>query len=421
MIKHFIWVWVFYWIAFAFLPVSSLYTSVGEAFLLQLTFLVLVLFGFSWSWLAGVHYRAPMCGTRTPKSLHKAIQLSLIFSSVGTLCIIYDKIAIQGIDYSQGVAVAREAWRKEGIEREGGISSVFSMLGYLLSSGYYVAAVLLVAFGESLKRSFLYKGIFLVFILLMANSVLAGGRSNVLLVTVFVAGAITAVSGWSYRSIFPSKGLRSSVFVLVLFSFFYVLYVFSERAEATGIDVSAYVKHFLPYLGLRLAPWFSEASGNGVLFDIINLLVLALSYITHSLATAAGIIENGPGDKVIVFLHPLNILNKLGIVARPDSSWFLSGRFPSLPAALFYQFGLFGFIVVSIFVGFLSAAARYFYIAFPSSIVAMSFYLMMYSILIISPLLLAIDFMSFPFVMFSFFLVAVISSASKFITRSLKF
>ncbi|QTN40173.1 hypothetical protein [Marinobacter salsuginis] len=419
MIRHFIWIWIFYWAAAAFLPASSLYESVGEAFLLQLIFLILVLLGFSWSWLAEVPDRSPICGTRKPKSLQRAIQISLIFSSIGTLCIIYDKIAIQGIDYSQGVAVAREAWRKEGVERGGGISSIFSILGYLLSSGYYVAAVLLVAFGENLKKPFLYKGILLVFILLMVNSVLAGGRSNVLLVTVFVAGAITAVSGWSYRSLFPSKGLRSSVLLLALFSFSYVLYVFSERAEATGIDISAYVKHFLPYLGLKIDPWFSEISGSGVFFDVINLLVLALSYITHSLSTAAGIIENGPGDKVIVFLHPLNILSKLGVIGRPDSSWFLYGRFPSLPAALLYQFGHFGFFVISILIGFLSAIARCIYLSFPSSIVAISFYLMMYSVLIISPLLLAIDFMSFPFVMFSFFLVAMILKLNNLIKRSL--
>ena len=52
----------------------------------------------------------------------------------------YDKLFIQKIDYSAGLAFAREEWRQLGEEREGQASSIFSVIGYLLGSSYYVAA-----------------------------------------------------------------------------------------------------------------------------------------------------------------------------------------------------------------------------------------------------------------------------------------
>jgi len=185
--------------------------------------------------------------------------------------------------------------------------------------------------------------------------------------------------------------------------------VFSERAEATGIDASVYVRNFLPYLGLELSPWFSDWLDSGFISNTGSLLLLAASYITHSFATTAAIIEHGVGDKLIIFIHPMNILNKLDLLARPDSAWFLAGRFPSLPAALFYQYGAFGFSVFSLLIGFFSGVVKYLYLYRPGNIILLSLYLMMYSVLIISPLLLAIDFMSFPFVMVSFLLVFSLS------------
>jgi len=405
MIKHFLYIWSVYWITVIVLPVTSVYTEVLSAFFLQLLFVVLVLGGYSWFWTTSNFGSPPIWGQFSPQNLRWMIHFSIWLSVVGTSCLIYDKIAIQGIDYSQGVAVAREEWRKQGVAREGGISSIFSVFGYLLSSGYFVAAILLVFGGNRLKKSMRYRVLVMVFLLLMLNSVLAGGRSNVLLLAVFVAGTITSVTGWSYKELFSSKFLRSLVVLFLLASFSYLLYVFSERAEATGIDAAAYVERFLPYLGLETSPWFGDWLSSGLVSGVVSHLVLAASYISHSFATTAAIFDHGLGDKTIVFLHPMNILHKLNVVGRPDSSWFLAGRFPSLPGALFYQFGAFGFAVTSLFIGFLCALANHLYLERPASILMLNFYLMMYSVLAISPILLAVDFMSFPFVFTAFILV----------------
>ncbi|WP_346060525.1 O-antigen polymerase [Halomonas salifodinae] len=404
MIKHFICSWLFYWLLVFLIPASSVYDLWMPAFFLQLCFIFLVLIGYSWFWFAS-NARPPEWGARILENSEKMIYVSLILSVIGTASLIYDKIIIQNIDYSQGIAVAREMWRKEGGQREGGVSSIFSALGYLLSSSYYVSAVLLIVNGKRLMASFIYKVSFLIFFLLMVNSVLAGGRSNLLLIMVFVFGAVSAVPGWSYKTMFASKALRGSIFVLLVISSFYLLYVFSERAEATGIDATSYVKNFLPYLGLKLNPWFSDKLNSGLLSSLFSLIALAISYITHSFSTVSAILDHGPGDKVIIFLHPVNIVYKLGLISRPDGLWFLSGRFPSLPGALYYQFGVLGFVVFSLLIGFLGGVSKVFYIFKPCSLVALGFYLMMYGVLVVSPLLLVVDFMSFPFVMFSFFMI----------------
>ncbi|MGR7920569.1 hypothetical protein ACU6RQ_05580 [Zobellella denitrificans] len=404
MIKSFLFIWIGYWLIVLLLPVNSLYPDVHSAFFLQFSFVFFVLLGYFWFEMVQATPKAPVWGSRVPHDVYLMIKISLYLSLVGTLFLLFDKVFVQGIDYSNGVAVAREAWRMEGVAREGRVSSIFSVIGYLLSSGYFVAAILFVLAGKNFHSSVRYKIVLAVFILLMVNSILAGGRSNVLLLGAFVFATITSLKGWSFKGLFASRFISMSAFISLAILFSYLLYVFSSRAKMTGVSVVTYVDGFLPYLGLELSPWFSDLVGSGIVSNISSLLVLSASYISHSFTTTAAIIEHGPGEKVIVFLHPMNILYKLNLVAKPDSSWFLAGRFPSLPGALFYQFGIFGFFVFSFLTGFLSGVVKFFHFSKPESIFFLSLNLMMCVILILSPILLAVDFMSFPFVFLSFFM-----------------
>lgn len=417
MIKHFLFVWLFYWSLVFLLPATSTYSAVTFAFALQLLFVFFVIVGYSWS---GINLNARKLfqwNQQAPRNTDWMIRALLWLSFIGTVSLIYDKIVIQGIDYTQGIAVAREAWREKGIARDGGISSIYSILGYLLSSGYFVAAVLLLLGGKAINTKKRYKILLAIFMLLIVNSAITGGRSNVLLLLVFILGTMTTVSGFSYKELFANRFLRLLMLFILFFSFSYVLYVFSERANATGIEASAYLKQFLPYLGLELNTSFIEFMGSGIISNLLSLLVLSASYLSHSFATTAAIMEYGTGDKIILFTHFMNILHKLQLVDRLDSSWFLTGRFPSLPGALFYQFGAFGFAVTSVFIGFLSGLSKCFYLYKPSSIIFLMFYLIMYSVLIVSPLGLAIDFMSFPFVILSFLLISFLNLLLNFMRK----
>ena len=118
MLRHLVVVWLLYWGVVALLPVHSIYPATFEAFLLQLAFVLLVA-GAMWSTqsLFGVR-RMPLAGAATVAHVHRVIRLALGLSLVGLAALMYDKLFIQGIDYSEGVVYARHnlRWATSGLE-----------------------------------------------------------------------------------------------------------------------------------------------------------------------------------------------------------------------------------------------------------------------------------------------------------------
>jgi hypothetical protein len=136
------------------------------------------------------------------------------------------------------------------------------------------------------------------------------------------------------------------------------------------------------------------------------MIVLGISYVTHSFATVAGIVVAPSEDKTILFVHLISILHKLGLADPPDADWFLSGRFPSLPGALLHQYGLWGLVLGSIAVGVLTACAAVWSARRPAALLPLGCMVMAGAVLVLSPALLAFDFLSFPFVIASFAILA---------------
>jgi len=386
----------------------SIYPATGEAFLLQVTFVTLVLAGYGMAHVIMKVPAVPRWGEADVLDSKSIIHAALILSIVGTAFLIYDKIYIQGIDYSQGIAFAREEWRRMGEYRDGEISSIFSVLGYLFSSGYFVAGVLTVAVKGGLSQRFRFFSLLCVFLLLMINSLISGGRSNVLLLVTLLSAAMSSQYGWNFRGFINGRFARIVVSAMILLAAAYTLYVFYERAEASNLTAVEYVTGFLPYLGLEIDGWYLDVLAEDSLVSLSAIFVLAMGYITHSFSTTAAIIDGIQEDKVIVFLHAMNIFNKLGLVAPPDSSWFLAGRFPSLPGALWYQYGVLGVFFGGFFLGVGCALAKYMFVVRASRIVPLALYVASYAVLVLSPMLLVMDFMSFPFVILSFVQVAVL-------------
>ena len=419
MVKNFIFVWIFYWFLVLLVPIESIYNPVIQAFLLQLFFVFTVLLGYVCFGLYRPYAIMSLADWNDDKLLKyfcNVICISLIMSLVGTLFLVFDKVVVQGIDYSKGIAFAREAWRKAGEERDGQVSSIFSVLGYLLSSSYFVAATSLMIIGKFVSRFNFLKFSVCVFILLMVNCLLTGGRSSILLIVVFLFAAKSLIRDWSLKKITQNNILYMTILLLTLTCVLYILYVFDQRASASGVSVSVYLDNFLPWLGLRLS--FSGLENSDDFFsNMFALLILAISYITHSFSSTAAIIAHGEGNAVIAFVYPMKLLHKLHLIPPQNVEWFLAGKFPSLPGALFYQFGLLGFIIMSFIIGFFSGLAKQLVFSRPYNLIFLCFYFSMYSILILSPLLLAVDFLSFPFVVISFIgvnLIAIIATKVKF-------
>ena len=408
MPKHFFGVWLIYWAVIALLPVHSIYPATTEAFALQCTFVALVLVSYTLTHAILGKPGLPVAGRFDLSTTPTLIRIALGMSIIGFFFLTYDKVYIQGIDFSDGIAVAREEWRRGGEEREGQVSSIFSVMGYLMGSGYYVAAVLAVTQVRVLsarKRVWVLLGSFM---LLMANSAITGGRSNVLLIAVFILGALAARGGLNLRKLFDTQAQRRTVIVAAGLALAYTLFIFYQRAQASDVSALEYALDFLPFLGLEADEWYRSLMEGSIASSLSAILVLAVSYVTHSFATVATIIDAPTEEKTIMFLHIRGILNKLGLVNPPDGDWFLAGRFPSFPGALWHQYGGIGFVFGSLLLGVISAFANAWTARQPARLLPLGVFVMVYGVLLLTPALFAADFLSFPFVAAAFVLISVV-------------
>jgi oligosaccharide repeat unit polymerase len=415
MARSFVAVWLLYWLAIALLPVHSIYPGTFVAVMLQLEFVVIVLTGIAITRLLVGERALPRPDCYEIPTANKLIQIALWMSVIGTLCLIYDKVFVQGIDYSNGIAVAREEWRQLGEDRDGNASSIFSMLGYFFGSAYYVAIVLAVTQIGVVSPKLRMKSLLVAFVLLMINSAITGGRSNLLLVAVFVLAAFGARKGLALFNVIPRESQRLPIKPALLLGFAlllglaYAVMIFYQRAEAGESDALNYAIEFLPFLGLEASDEYLGWLDDSAISSLSAMLVLTISYVTHSFATVAAIVDSNPENKTILFLHLAGIASKLGLIAPPDGDWFLAGRFPSVPGSLLYQFGWLGFICGSLILGMLSEFCRSWASKRPDRLMPLGSYVMAHATLLLTPALFAVDLLSFPFVFGSFVQLAVIN------------
>jgi hypothetical protein len=404
MISRFLKVWSAYWLVVLLLPVSSIYHGTVQAFVLQVSFVFLVA-GTIFFVLSVTGFR------RMPSTLSVTIYraetlawLAIVLSMVGLTLLLYDKVYVQGIDYTDGIAVAREEWRRQGLMRDNRASSIISALGYIFGSFYFVAATLTILEKEKIRSGSRIVILLISFMFLLMNSILTGGRSSILLFLAFLYAATGIYRGIRLRDLIRRPSQRALLQGLLAVAIIYVVTVFYFRADAAGGGgIEYYVLTFFPYLGLQADPWFEEFSRTSRWGGLSSVIAITLSYITHSFSTVAAIVDHGVEDKTIIFIHIAGLLSKVGLIEQPDSAWFLAGRFPSVPGALWLQFGAAGFVIGSFFLGIIAALARIWVVGSPESILAIGANLCMEAVLILSPAAFAADFLSFPFVAFAFF------------------
>ena len=408
MKKNFLSAWLIYWTSVFLIPVTSIYPARIEAFYLQLVFVVLVLTAYYFVTFILNFRRVPRSeSANIPRSL-ALIKLALTMSLLGFIFLVYDKIYIQGIDYSNGVALAREQWRQLGEDRGDQASSVFSLMGYLFGSAYYVAAVLAITQINVLSATQRFVILAACFLMVMANSAITGGRSSILLFGAFIIGAIASGGGLRFRDISGGRIQRWIAILGISSAAWYTASIFSQRADASMLDGTEYLLEFLPFLGLAPAEWFADLLNAGVLSSASAILVLAASYMTHSFASTAAILDGPTEDKTIIFTHFMSILSKLGLANQPDGVWFLSGRFPSFPGALWHQFGWVGFLMGSLLLGATSAVAKAWAALRPARLLPLGVFVLVDVVLILTPLMFAGDLLSFPFIVVAFILLTLV-------------
>ena len=402
MLRQFFYAWLLYWFAIAILPVHSIYPSVVQALILQIGFVLVVALSAKVVLdMFGVK-QMPAAADRNIPHATTLIWIAIFLALLGLAALAYDKVFIQKIDYTAGLAFAREEWRQLGEDREGRASSIFSVMGYLLGSSYYVAAVLAVTQGAVLSRRTRLVALLTCFILLMANSALTGGRSNILLIGVFIVASFSSRRGLSLRGVLGSAFQRRLFQGLAGVAFAYSIYIFYERAATNSSGAIQYAVDFLPYLGVEADPIYRNALVDGTAGSLSAVMVLAGSYITHSFSSVAAIVDAPVEDKSLLFLNEIQMLYKLGVVGQPDPNWFLVGRLSSVPGALWHQFGAVGFFIGSTLLGAFAGASKVWLVRRPNRLMPLGAYTMATSTLILTPAVFAPDFLSFPFVFAAF-------------------
>lgn len=407
MLKRFLFIWLVYWFLIAIQPVFSVYDGLFLAFLIQLCFVAILSFAYCASIVLLKPY---LWRTKTlplslcTRQINSVVRFSFFCSAFGLLSLVIDKFFVQGIDYSAGLSLAREQWRLAGEERGSNISSVFSVFGYLLGSTYFLPLSISMSRVFPFSDRYRFFTILTGFCFLLANSILTGGRSSILLAIGFMSFGFFSSVGVPHRSIFLDKRYIYALISLLAIVVFYILYIFFSRALSTGLALDFYSISFLEFLGLAPKSWFQEFVSNSFAGPLLALLNLSLSYLTHSFSTTAAIAEYTGNQNGAIFGYYISLLSKLGL-ATPRPEWFLSGRFPSLPGSLYLDYGLPGLLLFSLVLGIASAFFSSIFSLRPTSLTLFFVCSLLEAVLLLSPFLFAGDFISFPFLIFGFLIL----------------
>jgi hypothetical protein len=412
--------WLLYWLLILIAPFHSTAPSPWMGIAIQLLFFVSVLAGYAF--IASQHPGGHKVDQvfDNPKSLVRLFWLSIFFAFMGSLSLSFDRIVIQGISFSDGLAVAREKWRQAGEERGGSISSIFSVLGYLFAPAFYYSIINLTAYRKAHARKIKLKWLIII-ILIGWNTILTGGRS-----VAFVALVMFAASHVYTRQFFTTRSssiwqriVASRVFVLkkstllrnlVFLSLIgYSLYIFAVRSAANEMTVAHYVDQALNGLGLKMYSVIDNIIPYLPFATVFYLLTLFLGYLIHSYVVVSKIyFYPYPNKSLVIFVSFGLILAKLGIISEPNTEWFLAGSFPSLPGALYLQGGF----VLMILFGFLLGAGLAFCIAsiyrFRYNSMLLFVYIILLSTLMTSPVLFIFDSLMFPFILIQFLIFSAL-------------
>lgn len=409
MMKLFFGAWALYAVLFIVMPFKLPSGGNAEAIAIILAFLSIVALSYM-AVLRLVRLPAITAPFDTERGFHMLVWLGIGLSALGFALLIYDRIFIQKIDFSQGLAYARAQWTDLGSGRNTP-SSIFSVAGYLLGSTYFVSLVMGLTRMHLMTRRQLAAVLGMVFLLAMINSAIAGGRTTLLLLVAFVVCALVLRAPGSVRERLSGRMFRRGSYALAIVMFIYVTYITLDRARNSDISIEAYLVGAVGYLQLELRSWYVEHLRNSSFSELTAPVVYIGAYLTHSYAILCEIVNGPQEDKVLIFGHALGLLSKLGLVAPPDGNWFLGGRFPSLPGALWHQFGPAGLVAGSAVLGAISAIAVQCYRAAPDFVLFQGFQICCGTILILSPLLFAADLMVFPFIVVGFVVIAAIQFA----------
>jgi hypothetical protein len=419
-IKVFIKCWVFYWLLILIAPFRSAVGAAWSGPFVQSVFFISVIGGY---FLLDNNFKTERVMPSFPKPPNVYVQLfwlSITISLVGSFFMTFDRMIIQGISFSHGLAVAREKWRIAGEERGGSISSIYSILGYLCAPAFYYSIINLSIYKNAHEKKIKFKWL-LILLMIVWNTILTGGRSVAFVALImFVSsqiynhqffvkesvGWVTRIFQRSSLIINKSNLLRTTIILLLLS---YSLYVFKSRSVAGSIDVKSYVTIALNDLGLQIYPSVDALLIYVPFAELIYLSILMLGYLLHSYVVVAQI-YNYPYENhsLVIFSGIGLILAKLGVISTPNTDWFLAGTFASLPGSLYLQGGFKLLILFGLVLGFSVRLVSLLIYKYRYNSTLIFVYIILLSIMLTSPVLFVFDSLMFPFILIQFAIFSIL-------------
>lgn len=335
-------------------------------------------------------------------SFVRTTNVLVILSVTALVMVVYDRVLIQGVDYSLGLAQAREMWRVLSNERVGA-SSIFNVVGNLIFPFVYFSIAFCTLFFERsyrLRRNF-YISVVLVFVF----SAVTGGRE--LLLVLFGIFLSSLAFRFSINVPVIARGMKKDFVLIFATASFFAVYVGYLRSQSYDFGMDEYGRSLATRLG---------ASGelvDGVSSYTPDVLLPVLIYLAHVKWVFLNMAENVGPEGLSTFRQIFKMLSEYLSVSLDWVDYRSPAYSPnwiSLVGSLYYDlgwggvFGLCCFFVMSPLLYLLLFSVA----EFNRSGLSVSFYLFANAIIIFSPFAFLFEVVQFiylmVFLMVSFFL-----------------
>lgn len=350
-IAYFWGLWIATALILSILPIKSKFQNFIETIMIIIAFIAIVsIVGIFWSYTPMVVLRHKPRKLMTNKKLIFIVYFSIIVSILGVAVVLWDRIAVRGIDYSLGLRNARYQWLNAG-----NVGSIWGKIGNIMIPFSYCALFMGIFHWENLKR---YQGVFSIltgFAVQAAFAMINGGRSNILVSGVF-AFSTCVLRKTQGKSFIPKiKGLAIYVALVIILLFSYVSSIFYAFADN---DVDYLIK-ITDGLGAQVKEGYINNSNL-----LINTIIEIVLYILHGVYYVGAVILNQPQvvdinknmslRQVFVFAGRLHLIDYNMELPSFDGG---GGNFVALPGILLYDYGYLGFIFTSVILGMLLGTA----------------------------------------------------------------
>lgn len=269
--------------------------------------------------------------------------------------LLYDRIFLKGIDYSQGIRHARYQWEKAVSPSI--FSELLSKMANVLIPMAFISVLLLFLYWEYTENRWRLKKLLISLFSVFAYAFMNGSRS-IIFIQVVMLLCIGTIRKCKKQKIFPkskiNKGSDKKFYFVFLVAILYAIYVFNSSAQMGETSARILFERLTIHLGGEFKePYYTllteNLSDNNMIYHIFS----AMEYLIHSQWTSEAIfsVSSTPGN--IFFFAPMHFLYNLGVLQNAPSSYLYEGLFISLPGSILYDFGFLSLIMFSIIYGFL--------------------------------------------------------------------